>query len=41
MRWLKVPGRVGGLHRAEGANIFEVLSKPATEGGFSSELPAE
>lgn len=34
-------GRAGGLHMAGGANILEVLSMVAIEGGYSSELPPE
>lgn len=41
MRWWKVEDRAGGLHRAGGANIFEVLPMLAVRGGYSSELPPE
>lgn len=41
MRWLKVQDGAGGVHRASGANIFEVLSTLAIEGGSSSELTPE
>lgn len=33
--------RAGGLHRAVGVDIFEVLSRLAIEGGSSSELSPE